>query len=228
MKPAGLVPPASAGLRARPRRGSRFDTPGPNPTPRQADKGPADHSMELDSFSWSASWKGRSAWPRVSTRGQASPHWRTSGSQAPLAGRSQASGAVESPSAPCCTPPSVLICERSSRKRGRARTRAPACPGSWRRSSSATSPAESSLMVSGGCAAEGVVMSCWSRFPAKDAVSVRPAPRVGCATPRPAWWRGCFHACRCGSGSCRCLGGRGGSWRATRGWQAGRWKWRCE
>src|SRR5260370_37585876 len=32
MKPAGLVPPASAGLRARSRRESRFDTPGPNPT----------------------------------------------------------------------------------------------------------------------------------------------------------------------------------------------------
>ncbi len=36
--------------------------PGPNPTLPQAHMGPADHSMELDSFSWPASWKGRSAW----------------------------------------------------------------------------------------------------------------------------------------------------------------------
>ncbi len=59
-------------------------------------------------------------------------------------------------------------CERSSRKRGRALTRARACPGSWRRSSSATSPAESSLTVScvrcGGCGDELLVaFSCKGR-----------------------------------------------------------------
>lgn len=71
-------------------------------------------------------------------------------------------------------------------------------------------------------------MSCWSRFPARDAASARPAPRVECTTRRRTSCMGCCHACRCGSGSCHCRGGRGGCWRATRGWQAGRWKWRCE
>ncbi len=158
---------------ARPRRGSRFDTPGP-----QSDNY-LKHTRDLPttrwswiSSSWPASWKGRSAWSGASTRGQASPRRNTSGSQAPLVGRSQASGAAESRSGPCCTPPSVLTCERSSRKGGRALARARACPGSWRRSSSATSPAESSLTVSRGSAAEGVAMS-WFSVPEFDSVLLR-------------------------------------------------------
>ncbi len=115
-------------------------------------------------------------------------------------------------------------CERSSRKRGRALTRARACPGSWRRSSSATSPAESSLTVScvrcGGCGdkllvafsckGRGFCPSCTTRrmhdtaARLVDGVLPRvPVPAVGLVTAA-------------------------GSWRATRGWQAGRWKWRCD